>query len=130
MKTVALTVVLVVVLGGQRFMLAQDEISSKKIEPQTITLEQLRNRLGGLEAGKAQAIANLQAQEGAIEECKYWIGVLERAEKSKTEKEKDNESGKSGVSGSNAGNGKAGGGASKSSQVPIEAGSSPAHGPQ
>ena len=43
-----------------------------------ITLEQLQERLSGLEVERSKILASLHAQEGAIWECQYWIDELQR----------------------------------------------------
>lgn len=51
------------------------------VEPPTtaITVAALEARLAELEQGKAQALANLHAYEGAIQECRYWLDLAKKA---------------------------------------------------
>ena len=58
--------------------------SAQSSKPPPITKEVLELRLGALERDRAQAIANVNAYDGAIQEVKYWIALLRVAE----EKEK------------------------------------------
>lgn len=50
-----------------------------------ITKEALTTRLRMLEAGREKAAANVNAHTGAIEDCQYWLGVLEQADKKEKE---------------------------------------------
>jgi hypothetical protein len=51
-------------------------------KPETpITRAMLDQRLGQLKAAREQALANLNAYDGAIQECNYWISQIEAAEK-------------------------------------------------
>jgi hypothetical protein len=43
---------------------------------QTITVTMLEQRLADLKAGKEQAVANVNAFEGAIQECQHWLDAL------------------------------------------------------
>ena len=45
-----------------------------------MTLEALRERLAKLQAEYEQTKANMHAYEGAIQECQYWIDLLETSE--------------------------------------------------
>jgi CHASE1-domain containing sensor protein len=69
--SIVLLVILLLTLAG--FGLAQKNEPAKPV----ITVEKLQKRLSDLEAAKIQALANLNAINGAIEDCKYWIGELE-----------------------------------------------------
>ena len=42
-----------------------------------ITRQMLEQRLAELKAGKEQAVANVNAFEGAIQECSHWLDLLE-----------------------------------------------------
>lgn len=77
MKTVALAILLV--LGGGLSIFAQDKPSDNP--KSVITKKALQDRLAGLEKGRDQTLADLQAYDGAIQECKYWIGKFEAANK-------------------------------------------------
>jgi len=76
MKIVTLAVLLV--LGGCLSMSAQDN-SLKEAKP-AITKQAFQDRLAGLEKGRAQALADLSAYDGAIQECQYWLEQVEKAE--------------------------------------------------
>lgn len=43
-------------------------------------LKQMQTRLEDLQKGYEKQIADIHAQEGAIQECQYWISILEKAE--------------------------------------------------
>jgi peptidoglycan hydrolase CwlO-like protein len=50
-----------------------------------VTREQLEKRLAELHAGREQALANVHAFDGAIQECQHWIDELKvEAAKSKS----------------------------------------------
>jgi hypothetical protein len=55
----------------------------EKVEKSPITQEALEARLADLERGRVQAIANLNAYDGAIQECNYWLGQLKAAEEAR-----------------------------------------------
>lgn len=55
----------------------------EKAEKSPITLEALEARLADLQRGKEQAIANVNAYGGAIQECNYWLEQLKAAEEAK-----------------------------------------------
>jgi len=46
-----------------------------------ITKEVLQQRLVELQSGRDQAMANLNAYSGAIQECQHWIDYIEAASK-------------------------------------------------
>ena len=46
-----------------------------------MTKEKLLAKIAELEQRKAQLLANGNAINGAIEECKYWLAELEKPEK-------------------------------------------------
>ena len=48
--------------------------------PVTITAQALELRLAELERGRTQALANLHAYDGAIQECQYWLAVVKPKE--------------------------------------------------
>lgn len=50
-----------------------------------ITIEQVRQRQEAIEQRKANLLADLNATIGALQDCEYWLGVLE---KQPTEQEK------------------------------------------
>jgi len=78
MRKIILFVVLLVALAG--FGVAQgDNIPAAKPE---ITIEKLQKRLKELEGAREQILANLNAVNGAIEDCKYWMTELEDKEES------------------------------------------------
>ena len=81
----------ILLLGGSLAM------SSQAIQPappalpakseSVVTRAQLEQRLVDLKAAKEQAIANVNAFEGAIQECQRWIDQLQAADtKHTTEK--------------------------------------------
>jgi len=45
-----------------------------------ITREMVLERLAKLKAEREQLIANLNAYNGAIQDCEYWLSVLEDGE--------------------------------------------------
>ena len=53
-----------------------------KSEP-VITRAQLEQHLADLKAGKEQAVANVNAFEGAIQECQHWLDAIKAAESPK-----------------------------------------------
>ena len=81
----------ILLLGGCLSMPAQTvnpplPAPAAKPEP-VVTRAQLEQRLVDLKAGKEQAIANVNAFEGAIQECSRWLDVLKAADtKPSTEK--------------------------------------------
>ena len=60
-------------------------VSAQASKPPLITREALLDRLEVLERDRAQVIANINAYDGAIQECKYWLEQLEIAEKEEKE---------------------------------------------
>jgi hypothetical protein len=72
-RAILLTLLL---LGGVLF--AEDK---PKAPPPAVTKAQLEARVKELTAAREQAIANLQALNGAIQDCEYWIAEVEKAEK-------------------------------------------------
>ena len=76
MRKVILFVVLLVTLAG--FGISQNDVSAKP----EITIEKLQKRLKELEGAREQILANLNAVNGAIEDCKYWMTELEDKEES------------------------------------------------
>jgi hypothetical protein len=44
----------------------------------TITADKLRARLAECEAQRDQMLANANAFNGAAQECRYWLGELEK----------------------------------------------------
>ncbi len=56
------------------------EVSAQGSKPSFITREVLELRLKALERDRAQAIANVNAYDGAIQECNFWIELLKDAE--------------------------------------------------
>lgn len=65
---------LLLVLGGCLAGFAQNS------KPSPITKEALELRLAALERDRAQAIANVNAYDGAIQECQFWLELLKDAE--------------------------------------------------
>ncbi|KKN66893.1 hypothetical protein LCGC14_0466680 [marine sediment metagenome] len=65
---------LLLVLGGCLAGFAQNS------KPSLITKEALELRLAALQRDRAQAIANVNAYDGAIQECNFWIELLKDAE--------------------------------------------------
>lgn len=49
-----------------------------------ITKERLEERIADLEHQKEQAIANINAVEGALQDCRFWLEQLVAAEGSET----------------------------------------------
>jgi hypothetical protein len=62
--------------------------SPKEPENPAMTLETLQTRMGTLQKGREQAIANVNAYDGAIQECQYWIDQLTPKEVKKDEPER------------------------------------------
>ena len=56
------------------------EVSAQGSKPSFITREVLELRLKALERDREQAIANVNAYDGAIQECNFWIKLLKEAE--------------------------------------------------
>lgn len=82
MKTVILAVLLI--LGGCLVMPAQDK--SSKDEKPVITRQMVETRLVGLKKGQEQALADLRAYDGAIQESEYWLSQFDKAEAEKKAK--------------------------------------------
>jgi len=82
MRQVALAFCVLAVFG---LGLAQDK---KPDAPSPITKPAIQQRLQYLQAGREQALANLNAFNGAIQECQYWLGQIDAAEKAAAEKPK------------------------------------------
>ena len=68
MQRVALALLLV--LGGCLVGFAQNS------KPSPITKEVLELRLAALQRDRLQAIANVNAYDGAIQECQFWLELL------------------------------------------------------
>lgn len=66
-------------------------LAQQKPEKKGITKEALEQRLKQLQTGRIQAVANLNAFDGAIQECQHWLDELNAAE---AEKAKTSEAGK------------------------------------
>jgi hypothetical protein len=85
MRKAVLTVLL---MGGCLWLPAQTvqpalpSTTAPNSEP-AVTRAQLEQRLIDLKAGKEQAVANVNAFEGAIQECSHWLDILNAAEQSK-----------------------------------------------
>ena len=60
------------------------EVSAQGSKPSFITREALELRLKALERDRNQAIANVNAYDGAIQECNFWIELLKDAEQEET----------------------------------------------
>ena len=69
----------VLLLGGCLAVSAQTAQPAKPDKP-VITRQMLEQRLAELNAGKEQAVANVNAYEGAIQECSHWLEMLEPQE--------------------------------------------------
>jgi hypothetical protein len=52
--------------------------------------EQINNRLEQLREGQKQALAQVNATEGAIQDCLYWLEELEKSNKPNKEDKKVN----------------------------------------
>ena len=74
---------LLLVLGGCL------TVSAQASKPPLIDREALLDRLEVLQRDRAQVIANINAYDGAIQECKYWLEQLELAEKKEEEEVKE-----------------------------------------
>ena len=64
---------LLLVLGGCLAGFAQNS------KPSLITKEALELRLAALQRDRAQAVANVNAYDGAIQECQFWLELLKDA---------------------------------------------------
>jgi len=87
--------VLFALLGGSVFLWAQNQDpaapSPAPPKPPVISLEALEKRLVILERGRAQALANLNAYDGAIQEVQFWINWLkEQAKEAEAKKKQPN----------------------------------------
>lgn len=60
------------------------EVSAQGSKPSFVTREALELRLKALERDRAQAIANVNAYDGAIQECQFWLELLKDAEQEET----------------------------------------------
>jgi hypothetical protein len=67
-------------------LFAYGQESPKESEKQTINIESLRDRLETLKKGREQAIADVNAYGGAIQECEYWIKYLQENKENKGQK--------------------------------------------
>jgi hypothetical protein len=56
------------------------EVSAQGSKPSFITRELLELRLKALERDREQAIANVNAYDGAIQECQFWLELLKDEE--------------------------------------------------
>jgi hypothetical protein len=65
---------LLLVLGGCLTGFAQNS------KPSPITKEVLGLRLAALQRDRTQAVANVNAYDGAIQECQFWLELLKDAE--------------------------------------------------
>lgn len=72
MQRIAL--VLLLLLGGCLAVFAQNS------KPSPITKEALEQRLAALQRDRTQAVANVNAYDGAIQECRFWLELLKDAE--------------------------------------------------
>ena len=83
-------VFLLLLLGGCLASAQEPSVKAEPAKPKTqpsITAEQLKGRLIELQRGKEQAMANVNAFLGAIQEVQHWLDELKAAEPSpKTEK--------------------------------------------
>jgi hypothetical protein len=69
----------ILLMGGCLPMPAQtaQAVPPAKTDKPAITRQMLEQRLAELKAGKEQAVANVNAFEGAIQECSHWLDLLE-----------------------------------------------------
>jgi peptidoglycan hydrolase CwlO-like protein len=79
-------ILLIAILLFIPFVSAQDKAPE---EPKpTITLEALQSRLQLLNKDREQMVANVNALDGAIQECQHWIDQLSTPKEPKKAKEK------------------------------------------
>jgi len=45
-----------------------------------LTKEKIEQRLAKLKAEREQLLANLNAYNGAIQDCEYWLGLIDQSE--------------------------------------------------
>ena len=59
--------------------------------PQPLSIKTFEERLVKLQRERDQLVANINAYDGAIQECKYWLELLEKQEQSgiKSEEKSD-----------------------------------------
>lgn len=74
-----------IIIGLFILSIAFSQDKPKEAEKPVITLESLQTRLESLNKGREQAIATVNAYDGAIQECNYWISVLTPKEEKKDE---------------------------------------------
>jgi hypothetical protein len=79
--------ILAVLLTFSTIGLAQDPPAATPATT-VITKAALEERLAGLQKSREQTLANLNAYNGAIEECQYWLDQLRAEEKAKEEAKK------------------------------------------
>lgn len=81
MKTCALCVLLV--LGGCWMASAQDVSPKSEINRKTLEarMKELENGLRNAQERLAQAQADVNAYDGAMQECRHWMEFLAKAEK-------------------------------------------------
>lgn len=93
------TILLLTLLAVACLSFAKDKkAETPPPQPASITRPQLEKRLGGLKQAHQQAVADVQALGGAIQDCEYWLSELDTAEKEaaksdgkdKSKKEKKN----------------------------------------
>jgi hypothetical protein len=67
-KRIALFVLLGCIAG-----VAQEPAKQEAARPYAVTLPEIEKRLEELKAAQVQAVANVQALGGAIQDCEFWI---------------------------------------------------------
>lgn len=68
---------------------SQDQKSgTPPAQPASIGRSALEKRLDGLKQAHLQAVANVQALDGAIQDVEYWLAELDKAEKEAEQKAK------------------------------------------
>lgn len=83
---------LILLVGGDFQAETQPDGKPAHEKPATvigISKEALQERLGKLNQGRDNALATLQAYDGAIQECQHWIDYLEKQKKEAQEAEKE-----------------------------------------
>ena len=64
------------------------QVSAQDISPSPVTKQALEKHLTELQEAQRRALAEYQALSGAVQECKYWIGEIDKAEAEKEAEKK------------------------------------------